>query len=515
MNKAYCNSCMNLVPAETLEREGRVFLAKDCPSCGRTETMISGVAERYAKKRNLDEDYAYKACSLNCLECQHGRRPTFLFVDVTNRCNLNCPICINNTPSMGFLFEPPMEYFDQLFRQIAAYAPRPPIQLFGGEPTVREDLFEIIKLAKSYGLPVRVVTNGLKLADEEYCRKLVESRVTILIAFDGSNPETYRVLRASERSLDLKLKALDNIRKIGRAKVALMACIARGFNDQEMPQLLEFLHERRDTVRGIYFMPLAHTWQPSRLDLEPERMTSEDIEAAVNDCFPGVHAEFIPAGVFGRMQSVMDHLGIKPPPFGGAHANCESIYLLVSDGRKYVPLDYYMKTSLVDLVRGLRALDVNLARRTRALERSLPGRTLGKLRLRKPYLKLRATLSVLRVVLGRVRLGRVLRGRSVGKAWHALAALASVALGRKTRTTLERHTNIHDVLQLIVLPFEDKYVLETDRLQRCPNAFAFLDPVTGRAEHVPVCAWSQMSKSVFRRITDYYAAREAARTPAG
>ena len=46
-----------------------------------------------------------------------------------------------------------------------------------------------------------MVTNGIKLADEEYCRKLIETRATILFAYDGDNPETYRVLRGNEKIL--------------------------------------------------------------------------------------------------------------------------------------------------------------------------------------------------------------------------------------------------------------------------------------------------------------------------
>ncbi|NIO13772.1 MAG: radical SAM protein, partial [Xanthomonadales bacterium] len=92
-------------------------------------------------KRSLDSGCAYVGCDLECVDCPHKTEPSFVFLDVTNRCNLNCPICINNTPSMGFVFEPPLEYFQQVFSRLHHYRPRPPVQLFGGEPTVREDLF--------------------------------------------------------------------------------------------------------------------------------------------------------------------------------------------------------------------------------------------------------------------------------------------------------------------------------------------------------------------------------------
>jgi len=498
MNRAYCEACRNLVPARPEQRGRQVFLVKDCPACGRTETLISGDADRYWNKRKLDAPHDYGPCALNCLECRHRKQPNFLFVDVTNRCNLNCPICINNTPSMGFVFEPPLGYFDELFGQLAQFSPRPPVQLFGGEPTMREDLFEIIALARSHGLPVRVVTNGLKLADEDYCRRLVASRATILIAFDGTNAETYRVLRASERSLQQKLQALENIRKVGGAKVALMMCIARGFNDGEMPALMEFFHQRRDFIRGAYFMPLAHAWDPERFDLEPERITSEDIEAAVDACFPEVHTEFLPAGVFGRLPLLMDRLGIKPPPFMGAHPNCESFYLLVSDGHRYLPLDFFMKRSVQAFIQQLCLIEEGLARR--GVHRMGRLASLGVL--------LRVTTCLLR----NVRLGRTLKGRGPGKVAHALAALASLMVGRPARSVLRRHTRIGQVFQLIVLPFEDPFVLETDRLERCPNAFAYLDPDTHRVHTVPVCAWAQHRNAVMRRIAEHYT--RASATPA-
>ncbi len=151
-NRSPCNVCKRLAPARREEREGKVYLVKECRQCGRTETLISGDAERYFFKRSLDEGYPYGGCSLECLSCQRKRMPQFAFVNVTNRCNLNCPICIDNVPSLGFSFEPPMEYFDALFQRLARNDPKPTVALFGGEPTVRQDLFDIVRLARSFEL---------------------------------------------------------------------------------------------------------------------------------------------------------------------------------------------------------------------------------------------------------------------------------------------------------------------------------------------------------------------------
>jgi len=505
VNYALCNSCKKLAPASVVDRDGKVFLAKDCPQCGPTETLISSDAQRYKSKRSLDVGFDHQVCKLNCLQCEHNQLPTLVFVDITNRCNLNCPICINNTPSMGFLFEPPIEYFDKIFKHYGAYDPRPAIQLFGGEPTVRDDLLDIIKMARSYGLPTRVVTNGLKLADEDYCRKIIETRATILIAYDGANPEAYRVLRGSEKALELKQKALENIRKIGGAKVTLMTLAAKGFNDHEFSQLFQFCHEERESIRAIYFMPLAHTWEAAEWDFEPDRMTTEDVESIVDEAFPDDKIEFVPAGLLGSLPTLKRCLRIKPLPFLGAHPNCESMYLLVSEGEKYVPMARYLKSSTVEIAQAFVELEKRLAPRVEALDGGLWGRFLAKVHLKDKVLYLRAVRAVMSVLRRHGKLSMLLKGRGIGKLYHGLMIPLKLAFGRKTRRVLERHSTVHGFLQIVILPFEDKTNIETERLERCPAAFAFVDPKDGQVKDVPVCAWGLHKNEAMRAIADHYA----------
>jgi 7,8-dihydro-6-hydroxymethylpterin dimethyltransferase len=497
MNLGLCNSCKQLVDAERQERAGRIYLIKKCAKCGTTETLISSDARRYDGKRALDLPCDRRQCELDCLNCLH-KKPNLVFLDITNRCNMNCPICINNTPSMGFLFEPPLSYFAKIFEHFGKYDPRPAIQLFGGEPTVRKDLFDIIALARSHGLPVRVVTNGVRLADEEYCRKLVETRATICFAYDGDNPEAYRKLRGSLKSLEMKQKAMDNLQKAGRAKIVLMTLMAKGFNDTELPGLLRYCHERRDCIRGINFMPLAHTWDDNTFDLQVDRITSEDIEKIVNDVFPEDRIDFLPAGLMGQLPTLIKALRIKPLPFAGAHPNCESIYLFLSDGKQYLPLSRYLRGSTHDLAQGLLNIETWLSARAGKTAEGVP----------KPpgaILRVRAVLAVLRLVRREVQLGRLLKGRGPDKLWHGMMVPLKLLLGRRSKHILERHTNVQAALQVIVLPFEDKSTLETERLERCPTSFAFVDPADGEVKCVPVCAWPLHKSEMMHHISEYYA----------
>jgi uncharacterized radical SAM superfamily Fe-S cluster-containing enzyme len=504
MNKGFCNSCGKLVVARLEEREGRIYLVKDCPTCGLTETPVSSDAQRYYNKRRLDKPFEYRHCDLECLQCLHRTKPDMVFVDITNRCNMNCPICINNTPSMGFLFEPPIEYFETIFSHFAQYDPKPAIQIFGGEPTVRKDLFEIIRLARSYGLAPRVVTNGLKLADEEYCRELIESKATILIAYDGANPELYSILRANPGALALKLKAFENIEKIGRAKTVVMSLVAKGFNDDGLAELFMFCHERRESVRGIYLMPLTPTWDPKRLDLEPERLTTEDIERIVDACFPHDRIDFVPAGFLGEIQTFRKYLRIRPAPFSGAHPNCESMYLLISDGERYVPLSRYVKSSTLDFCKVLLETDTELARKIEKLERAPIARLLAKVGLKDRFLFARAFVSAVSILVRHLKFGEVLKGKGIGKVWHLGMSTIKLFLRQKTQRVLAQHTKAQAVLQVIILPFEDPGTLETERLERCPAVFAFVDPGDSQVKCVPTCGWDRYKAKVMRDITDFY-----------
>ncbi len=508
LNKSFCNSCLKLAPSTQVERDGKIFLVKECADCGTTETMISAHADRYNDKRSLDTGYTYSGCGVNCDVCRHQRTLRFAFVDVTNRCNMNCPICCANVPGMGFEFNPPLEYFDGVFKRLAEYEPRPTICLFGGEPTVRDDLFDIITMARKHGLRPRVFTNGIRLADEDYCRKLLESRAHILFSYDGKNPETYRVLRNSDKYLALKQQGIANIEKMRhlrqRRKMTMISCIARGLNAEEIPELLEFCHERRDFINCIYFMPLAHMWTSDKWDFNPERMTTEDCEAMVAEVFPEHKVEFLPLGFVAQFSKIREYLGRERLPYGAAHPNCESMYYLVSDGKKWVPVAHYLRGRLIDFGRALMRVEQRLIARDKRWDTSLAGRVLGAVRLKKPWLKVTGLARILFCFARHIRLGRLLKGWGPVKLFHALAMPAELAVGWRPLEALSRHTKAETLFQVIILPLEDDYVIETERLERCPTVHAYFDPATGEARFVPVCAWRKHNKTILRDVLTHY-----------
>lgn len=484
-NFAFCNKCRETVPARHVVQNGKVYLLKKCPKCGDNETLISSDAEAYKKKFDVMGELIYEGCRLNCLECTH-KAPNIAFVELTNRCNMNCPICITNVPSMGFEFEPDMEYFRLIFENLSNLDPRPSVQLFGGEPTVREDLFDIIRLAKSYGLSVRVVTNGLKLADRNYCEKLVEEGVSVLISFDGFNKKMYEMFRGMPEALELKLKALENLAHRKKGKVILMTVASKEQDNEDLKKLFDYCVKNKKITRGIFIMPLAHMWSPDRLDYNPERTTPEDVEHMVNDAVGG-GVEFVPLGsldtkVFNKV------LKLKEMPFVGVHPNCESITILVSDGKRLFPVSRFLKKGLFNLVGDLRKVGNEISRHKK----------IGFL------FKIKVYLAILNILFSNFSFENAVGRKGLSAFLRWVKIISRVLLGHKLKDVIREETDMKGALQIMVLPFEDYDTTEAVRLKMCTSSFVYPENRDGDVKYIPVCAWERHKKKVMKDIAEKF-----------
>jgi 7,8-dihydro-6-hydroxymethylpterin dimethyltransferase len=490
-NLGICPKCLQVAPVEHKISNGKVYLEKQCKKCGDSASLVSSNATRYQEKRDLlgytvNPDF----CGLNCDSCNHGKPPTLVFLDVTNGCNMNCPICLANIPAMGFHFNPPMEYFEKIFQKLTLMNPRPKIQLFGGEPTVRNDLIEIIERASFYGLHARVVTNGVRLADAEYCQKLLATGTQLMFAFDGRNPEIYNKIRRTPRAYENKLQALENIRKYHKYKITIMCCAGLGVNEKDMADLIRMCHEGQDYIAALDLIPLTETWGPE--SVEAEDTTIEDVERMIIDALPGT--EFISSGVLYRLPTLLATFDLGRITFGGAHPNCESVTVLISDGQAYYPLSRYLKISLPEMVRIAIEADRLLEKK---LERSLIARWFGK-RGRQ--------WAAMPTVLG--LLGRTIRFKEIFGRRMALKVtlvLWGLLRGVKLKDLLRRHTQCHNILRVMVLPFEETANLESERMKECPASFAYEHPLSREIRFMPVCAWPTFKNQILRETARHYA----------
>ncbi|MBU0547373.1 MAG: radical SAM protein [Candidatus Omnitrophica bacterium] len=489
-NLGICNKCGKSVPIKHYQKEGKEYLEKLCPDCGAAPSLISNDTRQYNRKREFMADRHYPGCHMDCLSCTH-RDPNIIFIETTNRCNMNCPICITNVPSMGFQFEPRMEFFDRIFSHYAKFERPPSVQLFGGEPTMREDLLDIIKLAKSYGLSVRLVTNGLKLADKKYAEKIMASGAAILIAFDGLKREMYQKLRNFPESLDIKLKALDNLAHHRRRKVVLMTVVDKNINGDDMPKFLAYCLKNRH-IRGIFLMPLTQVWSDQRLQYKPERTTQEDVENIVKNAVGG-KAEFVPLGSW-EFHNIAKVLKQTLMPFTGVHPNCESFTYLIPQGNKYVSISDYLKFGLFSLVADLREMDKKIEPYT----------------LKDPiskWHKFRVHFVLARLLFKHIDLAAVIgkRGFSAFIGW--MSFFGKLLIGRNFLGVLSKETTLTDIrgaLQILLLPFEDDDILESARLEKCASCFAYIDLKSDTVKSIPFCIWEKYKQPIMKDIAKEY-----------
>ena len=113
-----------------------------------------------------------------------------LMVDLTHRCNMECANCY--LPNREI---PDMDV-DKLYEFLNKLPKRVIVRLIGAEPTIRNDLPDIIRNVKKCGHQVSVTTNGLRLSSKNYVNKLKEAGLRmVLISMNGAaDPDVYAII---------------------------------------------------------------------------------------------------------------------------------------------------------------------------------------------------------------------------------------------------------------------------------------------------------------------------------
>ncbi len=488
MKIGLCEKCGNPADACYEIRNNKVYLVKFCRECGRSSTLVTKNARKWRWKREVVgyQEPAHPACSLNCKECDHQLHtpPTTVSVDVTNLCNQHCPICLAYVDAMGYAYHPPIEYFDKVFKHFQNNDPRPNICFFGGEPTVHEDFLTIVKMARSYGFQVQLFTNGIKLADKAYCKELCSLGIQVNFGFDGTRPEIYKTLRG-DNSLAAKKRGLENVIECGVNKLVIITTLAVSVNDENMSDMLEFIHQYREHVSVWAFVPLTPCWEGENVNLEPT--TTECVEEIFEKMIHGV--EFVSTGMM-KFEVLSRFFGKQT--LGGSHPNCESATLLVSDGEKYSPLSDYLEIPLSELLVALRKVDTELA--AKPARKKITG-------LRKTFFDI-ASFWALTKTLGKNLKIRRIFGDSAFT--NIVGAVSDLARGRKIDEILKNRTSFKHVLTLLTIPYEDKGGLEDARLKDCPAVFAYEDVDSGRIRTTAFCSWQTVKDDVCRKIQAKY-----------
>jgi uncharacterized radical SAM superfamily Fe-S cluster-containing enzyme len=291
LTKSVCPECKRIIAASIFEEDGKIIMEKECLSHGSFRDIYWSDAELYRKF----ERYSYTGtgvsnfqsssssnCPFDCGICKDHESGTLLAnIDVTNRCNLRCPVCFANARVKGFVFEPSFEEIRKMMETLRDERPIPcsAIQFSGGEPTVRDDFPEIIELAQELGFAhIQAASNGVRLAKStEYCQRLRDATLrTIYLSFDGVTPGPY-IENEGFNSLPLKKKAIENCRNFGPESVVLVPTLAKGVNDSEIGDVVRFAAENLDIIKGVNFQPIAFTGRIDQSQREKKRITIPDV----------------------------------------------------------------------------------------------------------------------------------------------------------------------------------------------------------------------------------------------
>ncbi|MEM4246370.1 MAG: radical SAM protein, partial [Candidatus Bathyarchaeia archaeon] len=178
--QSLCPECLRIIPAEIYEKDGKVMYRKRCPKHGEIDDLYWGSydlykrAEKYSREgrpvQNPNVDVKKVTCPFSCGLCrEHVNHTALGNVLLTNRCDLNCWYCFFYAEKSGYVYEPTLEQIREMFRVLRSERPVPcnAVQLTGGEPTLRDDLVEIIRIAKEEGIDhVQLNTDGIRLAND-------------------------------------------------------------------------------------------------------------------------------------------------------------------------------------------------------------------------------------------------------------------------------------------------------------------------------------------------------------
>ena len=188
-----------------------------------------------------------------------GRAITYLRVSVTDRCDLRCTYCMDE--SMSFLPRRDLLTLEELDRLCSAFVTRGTrkLRITGGEPLVRRDIMALFRslsrhLETGALHDLTLTTNGTQLA--QHAADLASAGVRrINVSLDTLDPETFaRITR--RREFERVMNGIDAAQQAGLA-VKINTVALKGTNDSEAADMVRWAHGRGMDLTFIEMMPLG------------------------------------------------------------------------------------------------------------------------------------------------------------------------------------------------------------------------------------------------------------------
>ncbi|MET1102197.1 MAG: tetraether lipid synthase Tes [Pyrodictiaceae archaeon] len=483
-----CPVCYRLLPAIIFERENTIYIRRICPEHGEIEEVYYSDARMYYRFMKLVEEgigpkrphvKLVAPCPFNCGLCpRHKNHTALVNIVLTNRCDLSCWYCFYYAEKAGYVYEPSIEQIRQMIRNVRKQGVKTlAVQLTGGEPTLRPDILEIIKILKEEGVRhIQLNTHGITFARlwfehspekaVEFARALREAGVnTVYMSFDGVTP------RANPKNHWEVPYTLEVFRKAGMTSVVLVPTVIKGINDKELGDIVRFAAKHMDVVRGVNFQPVSLSGMMRKEERRKMRVTIPDVAKWLEEQTDGQIPmdAWYPIPVAAKFAYFVESITGEEQFCMGNHPACgAATYVFVergSDGlpRKFIPItDFFDVEGFVEYM-DQKTLELLENRESKAS-------------------RFKRALRLARIVLD---LPKFVDRERIPKNLNITKLLVNIFVKRNYEALGELH---YKMLFLGTMHFMDLYNYDVERVMRCNIHYAMPD---GRV--IPFCAFNVLN----------------------
>jgi tetraether lipid synthase len=265
------------IKAQIIERDGQVWMVKECPLHGRYEDLMAVDAkflswiEQNFPGRDIPAHNDEKLHHHGSSTVRYGRGAV-LTVDLTNRCNMMCDPCFMDANQVGYVHELSWEEIQEILDNAINIKPRRQmsVQFSGGEPTMHPYFLDAVRYARKVGYnSVQAATNGIEFAkSKEFARKAFEAGMRYAyLQFDGIGNDA-NSHRHVGNLFDVKLRAIENMHEAG-IEIVLVTTIVNHVNNDQVGPIVKFAMENPRKIAFVSFQPVSFTGRDE--DITPER----------------------------------------------------------------------------------------------------------------------------------------------------------------------------------------------------------------------------------------------------
>jgi 7,8-dihydro-6-hydroxymethylpterin dimethyltransferase len=261
------NEKVGEIKAQIIERDGEIWMIKDCPIHGHFEDMMAIDSkflthiEAMFPGRDIDAHNDEKLHNHGSSTVKYGRGAV-LTVDLTNRCNMMCDPCFMDANQVGFVHELSMDEIKEILDNAITIKPRRQmsVQFSGGEPSISPHFIEAIEYSRKVGYnSVQAATNGIEFAkSKEFCREAAAAGLRyVYLQFDGIGNDA-NSHRQVGNLFDVKMRAINNLHEAG-VEIVLVTTLVNGINNDQVGSIIRFALDNPKKIAFLSFQPVSFT----------------------------------------------------------------------------------------------------------------------------------------------------------------------------------------------------------------------------------------------------------------